>query len=242
MKKQLLTLLTILIAGAASAQVPCNPQYQDSVYGAWPDTTTNLDTAYVNIAFQQILNFKAPNDAGLIDPTYSGVPLTKYKVTGVTGLPTGFTYTCSATNCEYLGGTAGCASLTGTATPAQIATYNITINIDATISIGGFPATIPRSFPGYRLVVKDAPSNLNTVLINPEEVYIYPNPASNVVSILNATNYETVELYGVNGQLVLSKEITKTDEELNVSQLQNGIYFIHLKKGNTTSIHKFTKN
>lgn len=241
MKKQLLTLLTVLIAGAASAQVPCNPQYQDSVYGAWPDTTTNLDTAFVNVAFLQILNFKAPANAGDIDPAYP-FPLTKYKVTGVTGLPTGFTYTCSAANCEYPGGTAGCASLTGTATAAQIGTYNITINIDATVQAGFVPITVPKPFTGYRLVIKDAPVDLNTVLISPEEVYIYPNPASNVVTILNATNYETVEVYGVNGQLVLSKEITKTDEEMNVSQLQNGVYFIHLKKGNTTSIHKFTKN
>ncbi|MEZ4890477.1 MAG: T9SS type A sorting domain-containing protein [Crocinitomicaceae bacterium] len=242
MKKQLLTFLTILIAGSVTAQLKmtCNPQYQDSTYGAWPDTTTNFDTAFVNTPYLQVLNFKAPSDAGDIDPTYSGATIQSYKVTDATGLPSGFTYTCSAANCQYNGGVAGCAELTGTATAAQIGTYNIVIKISATIMIGPFPTPIPREFTGYRLVIKD--EEASTVLINPDEVYIYPNPASTVVTILNAHNFESAEIYGINGQMVASQEISKTDEEINVSALQSGVYFIHLKKGNTTSIHKFTKN
>ncbi|MCO5260089.1 MAG: T9SS type A sorting domain-containing protein [Crocinitomicaceae bacterium] len=242
MKKQLFVLLTLFIGVTSYAQITCNPQYQDSTYGAWPDTIINFDTAYVDVPYIQVLNFKAPADAGDINPTYSGASIVSYKVTDVEGLPTGFTYTCSASNCNYPGGNAGCANLTGTATTAQIGTYNIKIKLDVKIQVAIITQDVPYEFTGYRLVIKEAPEDLNTVLLNSDEVYIYPNPASNLVTIINANNYETAEIYGVNGQLVLSHEITHVDEELNVSHLQNGVYFVHLKKGNTANILKFSKN
>lgn len=238
MKKQLLTVLIALISGVSVAQT-CNPQYQDSIFGAWPDTIINFAPAYVSTPYVQPLDFKAPSDAGDINPQYSGAAITSYKVTGVTGLPSGFTYTCSASNCEYTGGNAGCAELTGTATTAELGTHNLTINIQAIVSSG--PATIPvnHSFPGYKLVILS--QELGTTLLSPDQVYVYPNPASSLINIVNAHNYTAIEVYGVNGQLVAKKAVSASEETIDISELKEGIYLLHLINGTSASVHKFTK-
>lgn len=238
MKKLLLSAMVALTAGFSSAQT-CNPQYQDSTFGAWPDTVTNFATAYVGIAYVQGLDFKAPSDAGDINPQYSGAAISNYKVTGVTGLPSGFTYTCSAANCEYTGGSAGCAELTGTATAAQVGTHNLTINIQATVSILGGSIPVNHSFPGYKLVIEDG--GLSTKVVAPDEVYVFPNPATSTVSIVNAHTFESLQVYGVNGQLITQKAITSSEEKIDISELKEGVYFIHLINGDSKSIHKFVK-
>lgn len=239
MKKQLLIALMTLIAGYSSAQT-CNPQYQDSTFGAWPDTTTNFAPAYVNVPYVQPLDFKAPANSGDIDPQYAGGTINSYRVTSVTGLPTGFTYHCSAANCQYNGGVAGCAELRGTATIGQVGVYPITINIQAQITIPPipFPAPVNRSFPGYKLVVME---EVGLSFLSPNEVYVYPNPASSVVNVVNAHNYETIEVYGVTGQLVAKKAVSLEEETVDISELKEGVYFLHLVKGENKSVHKFTK-
>jgi hypothetical protein len=239
MRKQLLTALIALSAGVLSAQT-CNPQYQDSTFGAWPDTTTNFETAYVAVPYVQPLDFKAPSDAGDINPTYAGAAISSYKVTSVTGLPSGFTYQCSAANCEYAGGTAGCAELTGTATSAQVGTHPIEINIQATIMAGPVPVPVTHTFNGYKLIVEEQ-GTTGLSMVSPDQVYVYPNPASSVINVVNATNFTSMEVYSVNGQLVLTKAVSKTDESINISELKEGIYFLHMVSGTSKSVHKFTK-
>lgn len=242
MKKQLLTALLSLILGSASAQqMTCPSNFQDSTFGAWPDTTINFAHAYVDVPYVQELNFKAPSDAGDIDPTYSGAQLQKYKVTGVTGLPAGFSYTCSKTNCEYPGGQAGCANLTGTATASQIGIYDITIKISATVIVAFVPLPIPRDFIGYKLIIEEAPVDLGTKIIAPDEAYVYPNPAKEEINIVNAHLFDSYAIYGINGQLINNAAINSDNQKVSISELKEGIYFIHLIKDQTKSIHKFVK-
>ena len=67
------------------------------------------------------------------------------------------------------------------------------------------------------------------------------NPASTNINIVNADLYESIEVYGVNGQLISQQEINTSEEKLDISDVKEGIYFIHLIKGETKSIHKFVK-
>lgn len=237
MKKCLLTALLALSAGFLTAQT-CNPQYQDSTFGAWPDTTTNFAPAFVNTPYVQLLDFKAPSNAADINPAYPGT-ISSYKVLNVNGLPSGFTYQCSAANCQYNGGTAGCAQLVGTATNTQIGTHPIEIVIQATVMIGSFPTPVNHTFVGYKLIVQE--EELGTTVLAPDQVYIYPNPASTNINIVNADLYESIEVYGVNGQLISQQEVNTSEEKLDISDVKEGIYFIHLIKGETKSIHKFVK-
>lgn len=71
-----------------------------------------------------------------------------------------------------------------------------------------------------------------------ENVSIYPNPTQN---ILNITNAETanIQVYDMLGRSILSKENISLNEQLNVSSLQAGTYFIKITKDGLTATKKF---
>ncbi len=71
-------------------------------------------------------------------------------------------------------------------------------------------------------------------------VSIYPNPASNVLNIQGIDHIQNVEVYSI-----LGKKVTvslNTTLQLDVSNLQNGIYFLKIiDNQNRTAIQKFIK-
>jgi len=64
----------------------------------------------------------------------------------------------------------------------------------------------------------------NTPKLN--SVKVYPNPTSNYFKIDNDVNYDVVNLYNTNGQLINSFE---KNDRYNIENLPNGVYFIMLK-------------
>jgi hypothetical protein len=72
---------------------------------------------------------------------------------------------------------------------------------------------------------------------------LYPNPAKEVLNILNATGSEvaTAELFDLNGKLVLSSHVT--DNKISVQKLATGTYIIVLEdKDGKRASQKFVKN
>ena len=68
-----------------------------------------------------------------------------------------------------------------------------------------------------------------------ETISVYPNPAHDYIRI-GANNYSSVqcELYSVTGQLLIST----TETEINVSELEPGIYFIRIECECRDAIHR----
>lgn len=59
---------------------------------------------------------------------------------------------------------------------------------------------------------------------------IYPNPANNVVSVTNSQLKEAVvTVYDLNGRALLSKVVNETSSEINISNLQTGVYLFNVK-------------
>ncbi len=239
MKKQLLIILMGFLSTVSVAQT-CNPQYADSTFGSWPDTTTNFATVYVGTPYIQILDFKVPNNAADIDPAYPGT-IQSFRVTSVDGMPTGFSYQCPVANCQYSGGQNGCAQVSGTATLSQVGVYPLEIKISANVSVGPITAPIPYTFKGYKLKIEENQTDLSVSIISANEVAIYPNPATSEVTIYNADKFEYAEIYNLNGQLMSKNTIGSSEEKLNISDLNQGVYFIHLVKDSVKSVHKFVK-
>lgn len=72
---------------------------------------------------------------------------------------------------------------------------------------------------------------------------IYPNPAHNFIKTENAENtkYQSLSIYNYLGQLVI--ELNDTKEIIDISGLNNGIYFVKLlHKSGTIETIKFLKN
>jgi hypothetical protein len=61
------------------------------------------------------------------------------------------------------------------------------------------------------------------------EITIYPNPSVDVLRIENAPEQNTsLSIYSINGTKILQTEISGTDNEINVSHLKTGMYFLKI--------------
>lgn len=66
-------------------------------------------------------------------------------------------------------------------------------------------------------------------------INIYPNPTHDVLNITNAENAD-IQIFDTLGKMILSKDAISANEQLNVSGLNAGIYFIQIsKEGNVTN-------
>lgn len=73
-------------------------------------------------------------------------------------------------------------------------------------------------------------------------ITISPNPTSDIFTIQGNDQIEKVELYNLQGQLMLQQKYSSNDIELSVAELTNGLYMVnvHLLNGNTL-VKKFLK-
>jgi N-acetylneuraminic acid mutarotase len=71
-------------------------------------------------------------------------------------------------------------------------------------------------------------------------VKLYPNPASQFISILSKKEIASMEIYDMAGSLVLKKE--NAFEQVNISELPSGVYHVKLGFSDGAMIHQqFTK-
>jgi hypothetical protein len=76
---------------------------------------------------------------------------------------------------------------------------------------------------------------------NLDLVTIYPNPAKTTVTITNAENANVV-IYDVLGKTVLNRNNISLSQEIEVSNLQTGTYFIKIEKEGASSVQKLLIN
>lgn len=67
-------------------------------------------------------------------------------------------------------------------------------------------------------------------------ISIYPNPIveSAVLHIENTSGNVTFRMYGINGRLVMERELTNGDFQLDKTNLGAGVYFYEINDGNTS--------
>ncbi len=63
---------------------------------------------------------------------------------------------------------------------------------------------------------------------------VYPNPANDLIYIDKLTGKTTMQIVDISGKEVIAAQLTNSTESIDVSSLQNGIYFIELT---TTTSH-----
>ena len=74
-----------------------------------------------------------------------------------------------------------------------------------------------------------------------DKLFIYPNPASNLLHIVGTADYENVEIIDFLGQIVYTDNIVDNYTDVNISNLSSGIYFVCLKGSKGTISGKFIK-
>jgi hypothetical protein len=247
MKKTLL-ILSLIFIGYYSVNAQCtpDPQYANESFGAWPDTIENFPPAYINELYQEVLDFKIPNDAGDIDPTFSGVPIDSFQVSNVAGLPPGLSYACNSQTpapCTFLGGTQGCALISGT--PTQEGVFEIVIYGKGFVTlpfVGPFDQDV--DFTGYRIeVLGDGVNsdNLSYRILKPS-VNVFPNPASNFINFeVDNVSIGNILIFDITGRQLDNIIVNKTMTSVNTTGFNSGIYFYQLidSKGDLVQTGKF---
>ena len=78
---------------------------------------------------------------------------------------------------------------------------------------------------------------LSVTDVKKTQVKIYPNPAKNFINISTEKAIQSIEIYDVLGRLIT----TETKNNINVSQLAKGNYFLKIKTSDQELIEKFIK-
>lgn len=99
------------------------------------------------------------------------------------------------------------------------------------------------NYDAYEIWIDDvtiiAEGGQTAIAENSTSLSIYPNPATTVLNV-EAEGFSTIEMVNVLGQVVYSANAT-SNMQINVSNLDNGVYFVRLNGANGTATQKFIK-
>ncbi|RLD49598.1 MAG: hypothetical protein DRJ05_20750, partial [Bacteroidetes bacterium] len=78
---------------------------------------------------------------------------------------------------------------------------------------------------------------------------VFPNPAKNILNIIQNRNTNwpqlSISITDLSGRVVVNEQLNSVASkqyQVNIADLQNGIYFIHLKSNDQSSVLRFIKS
>lgn len=74
-----------------------------------------------------------------------------------------------------------------------------------------------------------------------QDVAVYPNPASNELNIESTNTIEQIDVYSISGKLVQSLQGGDKYQQIDISQLNTGFYYLSIKTTEGVSSTKFIK-
>ena len=83
-------------------------------------------------------------------------------------------------------------------------------------------------------------ASLTTESFDFDTIIISPNPAKEVLLIHSSENIQSYQIIDIRGKVILEKAFDKNS--INISQLENGVYFIKIFSSDKNSTRKFIKN
>ncbi len=99
----------------------------------------------------------------------------------------------------------------------------------------------------YRLTSVDVDGTSNvigvrTIKVKNNTLSVYPNPTSDVVSILGVEGLSTVSLIDAKGSVMLSKQVDAQNNTIGLSNLTNGVYVIKVQSNASVSVMRLVIN
>lgn len=200
----------------------------------------SIKYAYLNSPYTEIIYYRAPSDTVTQTPLGQlPVQIDSMEITGVSGLPATFSYQCNSANCRFMGGEAGCLTVSGT--PTTTGVYPLMVYIRTYATIKGFvdlPVTQNDSNARFVLYVFGQ-AGQNESEINAVEVY--PNPAQNVINVKPYTNGMAckVKLTDMSGRVVKQIEFD-SQTTIDISAFEKGMYLLLIEVNNKQLYRKIT--
>lgn len=253
-------LLSTAVLFAASITAQCEPDFDfgDALWGASPDPSVGeqFDVAYVNEYYSDIFHVLVPEDASAIDPAFQ-LPLDSVLLVSTILVDTlslaiydladvGLEIICnnmgsSPNPCTLIPNGQYCASIEGT--PTQAGVYQLTLEVQAYVTVFGIPIAQPYAFSGYILDIIDN-SNPDGVgeLESLISTAIAPNPVDGSFTV-SWSGFSTAEsdafiaIYDMTGRQIIAESIQGLQQwNGNGAQWKNGVYFVALE----TSLNRQT--
>ena len=238
--------VAVLAVGYSFGQV-CVPDAQYTKSGVHPDSATGFDTAYVGIAYTQLVTIVVPNDT-TISQFLPPIKWDSTSLASVTGLPASMSYACwnfsaKPDRCSWKGNSKGCAVITGTPVAGDIGVHKLVFNTNNYLGGQSSPNAYPVTY--YKLVVigsttaVDEDPSIQVLLQNS------PNPFADKSEILftaedNGTaRFKVYNLIGTTVQeynLPVKKGINKL--VLDARDFDSGVYFYSIANGSNTFTRK----
>lgn len=69
------------------------------------------------------------------------------------------------------------------------------------------------------------------------EVSVYPNPATDVINVANATNAQ-ISVFDLTGKMIVNIESASANETIDASNFAKGLYFVRISNGNNVITKK----
>jgi hypothetical protein len=147
-------------------------------------------------------------------------------------------------------GISGCNELPFVFNPMSSPIINITSTPHPIMSLSTTTNTFSFNVNNFTLNENTLCSNYsstNDFVFNENEIYIYPNPVSDIINLEFQSNNEIIEIEIVNllGQKVLEKIIKTENGEnnitLEVKEIPSGVYLLHMRNNNNFFTKKIIK-
>jgi len=266
--KKIFTLSISVLFGLHTAFAQCTPDASITVPNIYnPEGTTEvvsgLDTLFFlppatpDMSYEAVFNMLVPTDT-LVDLTDFGVPggvltvaLIDLSLTGIEGLPEGFTYSCDNAECAWPPLVPGCIAITGFPTLDQVGEYPLTVLIDATGDVPFFgEITLPIPLENYVLSIlplglEDGLQSFAFEILN-----VSPNPFSKetkfVVSTADAKQVR-LQVYDILGNKIVDTfypcdSKSYTEIYFSADNLQSGLYMYTLSNGKNVETGRLIVN
>lgn len=251
MLKKILTLTIIGLCGANMLHAQCTPNTALTIPGVYPDSATGLADAVQGVPYSEVIQVRTFLDsAAALGPggSTTNFRLDYIEIMGVTGLPTGLSYTCNPSNCQFQELSNGCVLISGTTTD-PVGTYPITVDVEAhgnLTQLFNLPVTQAFSVTYYDIEV-----TLNSGLADllPKNkfgvVQNSPNPFGNKSQVFYNTPQPskiTFKIFNILGTEVYTTSLD-SKKGLNVytldaNKFSSGIYMYSLSNGTSTVTKK----
>lgn len=237
MKKNLTVFILAFLLFTVKGNAQCVPDVSITDPGIFPDSAAGLPHAYLGVPYSTDIQFRVP-----VDTVYLGLPaiITSIDVTNVTGLPTGFTYTCTPSNCSFPGGSNGCMLLQSS-NPTTVGDFPIVVEMNVYGTVFGIPQTLPTTNDNYHVIIEN-----NVAVISPSVSAFsvgqnQPNPSHELTQIPVSSPspvYVDVKISDLIGKVVYNSKVyvPKGSSMIPVSTsgMRKGIYVYSVSNGSTT--------
>ncbi len=196
---------------AFDSSVPANVRYQTFSIQVIPPPPTNLTVN--NVGNNVVLNWTAPVGCGQT----SGNVITNYDIYRIDSCVNFIPISCQI-------GAPSIYSYVGASATTSYTDTNVPNGAHSYIAVTKF-YDCSTSMPSSSTCIV---TGIENFLFN-KNISIYPNPSNNNITIQSSTEIGAIVIYNSLGEVVLQTKSKNLQEQIDVSKLPSGIYFVQTK-------------